>query len=134
MRKYLFRIENLLLLFPLLLLFSENIYYKDGAIDIHLHDTYIVLHISHLFIGIFLFFLVPYFLHTVLRWKGRRLNILCNLHIFFTLLLFIGTAIFFMKADDINEMKQLSYLIWSQVVLQSLFIIYSLIVLIKKAE
>lgn len=131
MRKYLLRIENLLLLFPFLLLLPGNVYYKDGTFDIHLHDTYIILQTFHLFIGIFLFFLVPCFFLTLLRWKKSRLDIVCNLHLFFTFLLFIGTAIFFLKADDMNQMKQVSYLIWSQVALQCLFIFYTLTVFIK---
>lgn len=134
MRKYLLRFENLLLLLPFLLLLPGNAYYKDGVIDIHLHDTYIIIQSFHLFIGIFLFFLLPYFLHTILRWKKSRLTIVCNLHLFFTLLLFIGTAIFFLKADDMNQMKQVSYLIWTQLVLQCLFVVYFLTILIKKAR
>ncbi len=101
MRKYLFRIENLLLLFPLLLFCSNNIFYSNSVLDIHLHDTYIVFDIYYFYLGVFIFLIVPYFFHFFLRWIGKRNRTICSIHVFLTLaLLILFFALFFTAISE----------------------------------
>ena len=43
-----------------------------------------------MFIGIFIFLLLPYFLHFALRWSGKRNSVICSIHIIITLALLIS--------------------------------------------
>jgi cytochrome c oxidase subunit I len=85
MSKYLLRVENILLIFPLLLfVFSGNIFNSDSALDIHLHDTYFVISYASLFYPCFVLLLLPYLLHGVLRLMNKWGSRFCYFHIFAT--------------------------------------------------
>lgn len=120
MRKYLLRIENMLLSFPLSFLLLRNKFYTDGTIDVHLHDTYLVIDV-YFFVGALLwFFLMPWFLHGILRWKQKR-NVICSLHVILTLLLF-GYLLSISLMD--HQHKQADFVIKLLVTVQIVFLIY----------
>lgn len=91
MRKYLWRIDNLLLLFPLLLLAFPGLY-NDTAVDIHLHDTYFVVSNFFVFVPVFFGMLFLYLLHLVLRVTGKGGTAFCKFHVYATVVLYLLIA------------------------------------------
>lgn len=93
MRNYLLRIENLLLLCPLLVLCFSQMPDGNTALDIHLHDTYFVVSNTIAFVPIFLGMLVLYFFHFTLRMINRWGPVFCRFHVYATVCLCILIAV-----------------------------------------
>ena len=156
MRKYLFRIENLLLLFPFLLFCFSEIFYGNTALDIHLHDTYFVISDAITFIPVFFVILILYFFHFVLRTTNRRSRGFCRFHVYVTICLCIviaflsygmsynGLAGAPRRYYDMSAWESFSYFSNVQMatavfyiaflLLQLVFFFYFLIKIIKKAK
>ncbi|MEO5563009.1 MAG: hypothetical protein ABIR18_06225 [Chitinophagaceae bacterium] len=80
MKRILFRIENLLLLVPLLLLLVQQLFFSVNTIDIHLHDTMFVVSTGYLLWILFLLMLFYYSLHFLLRIRNSKGSFGCNFH------------------------------------------------------
>lgn len=93
MRKYLFRIENLLLLIPLLSFCFYEIFNGNTAIDIHLHDTYFVINNFLAFVPVFAVMFVLYLFHWILRLTNKWQGKFCKLHVFTTAAVFLLIAV-----------------------------------------
>jgi heme/copper-type cytochrome/quinol oxidase subunit 1 len=154
MKKIFFRVENLLLVVSLLLVFIGNIVKSNTALDIHLHDTYFVTSHASLFISFFPFVCVQYGFHLLLRWTGKRSAAFSNTHvygsIFLQILFFIlslcagnyhlssGKHDDFASADNLSFYSTLNSLLALCLVLylllQLAFIIYFIVRMLKKAQ
>lgn len=74
MKKFLLRIENLLLVAPLLSLLLSKIYFSNSALDIHLHDTYFVIDGVFIKLLFFLYTSLLYVLYLSLRLRRIKIN------------------------------------------------------------
>lgn len=94
LKSILFRRENWLLVIPVFLLLSSNVFIGNSAIDIHLHDTYYVIRTSHVVAWLLLLVVLPYLCHVFLRIYRRGNKRILNAHVYITLAAYISmTAI-----------------------------------------
>jgi len=152
MRKFLFRVENLLLLFPLLLFVVPDVYIGNNALDIHLHDTYFVVDLFYFYLALLILFLIPYLLHALLRYKQKRNAPICKLHVIITVFLVILFFVFiFVEMFDTApissdgsienvfhssgavklKVDMMAFTLGSLVLIQVLFLLHFLIALIR---
>jgi hypothetical protein len=103
MKKYLLRIENLLLLLLALYPFIFRFLFFNTTQDIHMHDTYFDMHPNHHNNGFNLAFIVKHFyflgfaayiLHPLIRLTNKRQKLICNMHIFLSITLLIALLSF----------------------------------------
>lgn len=91
MKEFFLRIEHLLWLTPILLFVLSFLFVGNSAIDIHLHDTYIVLNdggVAILFIWLCII-IIPLIIHFLLRYYHRRNSLICTFHVIITVALMI---------------------------------------------
>ena len=72
MRNVFLRIENWLLVTPAILLIIEWLFIGESVMDVHFHDTYLVMPGASSLILILILLLIPYMYHLLLRTKGKR--------------------------------------------------------------
>jgi hypothetical protein len=151
MKKFLFKIENLLLIAPLIFILVGKLWFANSVVDIHLHDTMFVIAVSHILWLLFLILFFYFSLHFLLRNKKWRNAAICNIHVIGTVISFLVLAIFLVLPSsvplnpDIDSQKikriisksnQLAYIIsisWLIfTVFQVFFLFYFLITLIKR--
>jgi len=143
MKKFL-RIENWLLIVPVILLIIEKLVIGASTLSLHVSDTYYVFQHSYLSAFLFLFLFIPFLLHLILRISGKRDKIICALHVVVTLILLIFLyRLFYMHFFDSvmprryfeftdfgghsfseQEYRYFSYLIFPFLAFQVLFILY----------
>lgn len=87
MKKYLYRVENLLLIVPIVLFVVYQPLLGNSVLDIHLHDTYFVMDSTFLFNVGFVFLFILYFLHFILKASSKRNILICKMHVYSTILL-----------------------------------------------
>ncbi len=99
MSKWFYKIENWLLIVPILLIIVEKLIFNSAAIDIHLHDTYFV--VSRVYIAYFILIIafIPYGCHAALRIKkaGYKKLLLWQVVITLLLMLFFYMPFFFIN-------------------------------------
>jgi cytochrome c oxidase subunit 1 len=81
------RIENWLLIVPLILLLAERSFFAGESVDLHFQDTYIVIPSFYIGIAIFLFCWLPYLCHFALRAKKKGDRKILMIHVITTVLL-----------------------------------------------
>ena len=87
MKRFLLRIENWLLIVPIILLLIEKICFPNAAFDLHIYDTYLVIAAFHFGIIILLFCWILYLCHFSLRARKSGNKKILNTHVIATLLL-----------------------------------------------
>jgi len=92
--KQFLRIESWLLIIPFLLLLIEKFLFSNSALDFHLHDTYFVISGFHFGIVILLFCWILYLCHFSLRARKSGNKKILAAHVNATLLLLIFFFIF----------------------------------------
>ncbi len=154
MKKILLRIENWLLIIPIIFIAIEKIFFGVSSFDVHLHDTYFVIANIYLGILIFILALIPFLCHFLLRTKkmGNRKILLGHVVITVLLILVFYFSIFFINSSTNQIMPRryydfsswesygqfgglsyyLSTAIFAFIVLQLLFIAYTVVMLIVK--
>jgi|GEM_PF-3620757 len=150
MRKNLFRLENLLLMVPLLVFCADIIIFGNRLVDIHLYDTYFVLSNTFVFALVFVCMITLYLLHFCLRVLQKRKVVISRIHVYGSLI--CQVLIFLLlhqmsfspgiarQYDDASSPKQFSafnetlgYLFFIYALLQLLFFIYFLAtILVRK--
>jgi cytochrome c oxidase subunit I len=149
MKKSFLRIENWLLIVPLMITIIERLFFSAATFDIHLHDTYFV--IANFYIGTLLFLsaCVPWLFHFLLRKKGAGHRSILIGHVIATAILLLFFFVSFRLQD--NDMPRHYYdfssweLHWQQynlftqwlgfavlafVIIQLLFIVYAVVRLV----
>jgi cytochrome c oxidase subunit I len=109
MKIFFSRIENWLLIAPLILLFIEWVFIGQSVFDVHLHDTYFVMPGSSPFILILLLLFIPYFCHIILKPKGQTIRII---HLISTVVLIL---VFFisLKLIPTNPRRYYDFSSWN---------------------
>lgn len=154
MKKIFLQIENWLLIIPIILIIIEKIFFGTSSFDIHLHDTYFVL--ANIYLGILILIIVciPYLCHLLLGTKktGNRRILLAHVLITVLLILFFYFSVFFINSStnqlmprryydfsDCESSEQLgglnnylSIAVLIFIVLQLLFIVYTIVLLLAR--
>ena len=155
-RSFLYRIENLLLIVPVILFLLYQFFIGNSALDIHLHDTYFVMDTTIVLIISFVFMLVPYLFHFGLRLLGKWDKQICRTHVYATIFLFVLILLFCLlfinENSKLTPRKYYDISTWELgspssflnnasgifiilfILLQLTFFIYSLIIGLKKAK
>ena len=149
MKKYLFRVENLLLLVPFALFVIDYFMYGNHPVDIHLHDTFFV--IKSFFILVLGFMITPYLLHFFLRSYGKWNPVFCKTHIYGSIGLQVVVFILSIDYSSVSKSPKKYYDVsaWDSfqnsntllvissllfLVLQFLFVIYFFVRVFPKAK
>lgn len=90
LKSILFRRENWLLVIPLFLFLSSNVFIGNSAIDIHLHDTYYVVSTLHFAAWILMLVVLPYLFHVFLRIYIKGNKRILNIHVYITQVAYIS--------------------------------------------
>jgi len=109
MKKVFTRIENYLLITPVILLIIEWILVEESVLDIHLHDTYFVIPGSSLLILILLLLVIPYFCHILLKPKVKPIRII---HLISTIVLIVAFLIS-LKLIPTNPRRYYDFSSWN---------------------
>lgn len=117
-RKFLYRIENLLLILPFVLLFIHRLIGGNTVLDIHLHDTYIVINDLPVFFISFWAIFIPYLLHFILRSNNKWTNGFSKFHVYSTVfiivLIFILSYLFLNRGTQSHQLRSYyEYSSWS---------------------
>ncbi|WP_460551392.1 hypothetical protein [Ferruginibacter profundus] len=83
------KIENWLLIVPIILLLVQKIYFTDATVDFHLHDTYFVIAGFYFGIAILLFCWILYLCHFSLRARKSGSKKILRAHVISTVLLLV---------------------------------------------
>lgn len=150
LKSILFRRENWLLVIPVFLLLSSNVFIGNSAIDIHLHDTYYVIRTSHVVAWLLLLVVLPYLCHVFLRLNNSGRKNIINAHIYLTQSSYIAALLILvlmplsLKRNDSysfenwNEISTVQYLFAMVFVIylltQVLFFLYFLIMIFWRRE
>lgn len=129
MKNTAFKIENLLLILPLILFLVDKIFNDNSIIDIHFHDTYIVVSNTVVFIVVFGLMSVLYLGHFILRTTHKRDINICKTHVLvssFLLLLIFSLSYCFPDTAPILSPKQY-YDFSSQEIYSSVSIFYKIL-------
>lgn len=155
MKQLLLRKENLLLLLPAVMFIYHFVFIGFSPLDIRLHDTYIIIDNSFFYYILFMFLLLPCLFHYLLRRKKAGNNLILTLHIVITIALTVWIYVNFRNDFltglvgaprqyydiSLNESFKISgerkalfyfYTLTLLSLLQLLFIIYALIMLLKR--
>lgn len=90
-------------------------------LDIHQHYTFIIIDVYYLCAAVLTFFLLPYILHGIGRWKQKRQRVICDPHVILGILLIIYHVLSTVRN---NTFEQAIYLLAVLLALQILFVIY----------
>jgi cytochrome c oxidase subunit I len=151
MEKIFLRIENWLLIVPVMITIIERLFFSAATFDIHQHDTYFVIADFHIGILLFLSACVPWLFHFLLRKKGAGHRSILISHVIATAILLLFFFVSFRLQN--NGMPRRYYdfssweLHWQQynlftqwlgfavlafVVMQLLFMVYAVVRLASK--
>ena len=155
--KRILRIENWLLIVPVILLLVEKVFFGHYTFNFHIKDTYFVIAGIHAGIVILLFCWLLYLCHFSLRAKNSGSTIILTAHVVSTLLLLVffficnfiipgyaNTPIMprryydhtswqtYQQSDALNNC--ITFLVLAFMVIQLLFFIYTLFRLIFKSK
>jgi heme/copper-type cytochrome/quinol oxidase subunit 1 len=151
MKRFFLRIENWLLIVPIIITIIEKLFFSLSAVDIHLHDTYFVIANFHIGILLFLSVCIPYLFHFLLRRKavGSKGVLLSHVVVTVMLLLFFFVS-FKLQHNDMPRRyydfstwelygqqyglltRWLGFAVLAFVIIQLLFIVYAVIRLFAK--
>ena len=86
--KYL-KAESLLVIIPTILFLVARAFGKNTPLDFHLHDTYFIVDSTTAFIPVFVFMIIIYSLHIILRATGKWGGAFCKVHIYASVFLYL---------------------------------------------
>ncbi len=86
MKNWLFRTENLFLLYPVVLILGLRLLLGDSTTDLYVNDTYYAVQSIQFAFFIIIFSVIFFLLHYFLRNRKKRNKYICRLHVIVTLL------------------------------------------------
>jgi len=132
LKSILFRRENWLIVIPIILLFSSNIFIGNSTIDIHLHDTYYVIRTLHVVGWILLLVVLPYLCHAFLRLNKSGRKTIMNAHIYLTQFSYIAALLILilmtlsLKRNDSYSFESWNKISTGQYLFAAVLVIYLL--------
>jgi hypothetical protein len=111
----LLKIEIFLLAGPVLLLVPQWLFFRGVTIDVHFHDTMILIPVFQVLAGIFLIQVLYFFMHRILRSLKKRNVYVCSIHVvgtgFFLLLTCIPIFIFSRPPHEESPYELIRYVL-----------------------
>jgi len=102
LRKVFLRIENFLLIVPILVSYFFYVFFPDGVLNVVLFDEYITISVIEGSLFLILIFSIPFIFHHVLREKKLRDVAITRLHVVLSIIIIIAIALIYKRAPLVS--------------------------------